>query len=68
MDMVGKELKEFRSELMTSKSPKQLMEVLKHIKPPKGVHRKNQKESQVPADEGDELYDCEGKDLEVLEN
>jgi len=43
MEMVGKELKELRSELMKSKSPKQLKELLKRITPPKGVRRKNQR-------------------------
>ena len=40
---------------MKSKSPKQLKDLLKQIKPPKGVRRKN--------DEGDELLDCEGEEM-----
>ena len=65
MSMVGEDLKKFRAELMKSRSPKQLKDLLKLITPPKGVCGKNQGTSSVPIDEGDELFDCDGDEIDV---
>ena len=66
MDLVGEEMKKFRDELMTKPGPKSFAAMLKLITPPKGV--KLPKESaEVPADEGDELFDCEGDEISVME-
>ena len=54
MNLVGDDLKKFRSELMKSPSPKQLRELLKQITPPKDVRRKGS--PSALADEGDELF------------
>ena len=64
IDLIGEELKIFRTELMKLKSPKQLKDLLKQITPPKGVRRKNQGDFLVPVDEGGELFDCEGEEIE----
>ena len=53
MSMVGEDLKKFRAELMKSRSPKQLKDLLKLITPPKGVCGKNQGTFSMPIDEGD---------------
>ena len=66
MSMVGEDIKKFRVHLMKSRSPKQLKDLLKLITPPKSIRRKNQQVSSVPIDEGDELFDCEGDEIEVL--
>ena len=65
MSMVGKDLKKFRAELMKSRSPKQLKDLLKLITPPNGVCGKNHGTSSVPIDEGNELLDCDGDKIDV---
>lgn len=66
MAMVGEDLKKFRSELMKTKSPKNIKTLAQSITPPKGVRRKNDLSTNiVPVDEGDELLDCEGDEIEA---
>ena len=45
-----------------AESPKNLKDLLKLITPPKGVKRKGEKTA-VPVDEGEELFDCDGEEL-----
>ena len=54
--LIGDEIKQFRNDLEKEKGPKDFNEMLKTITPPKGIRRKNQ--------EGSELYDCEGEEIE----
>ena len=56
MSLVGKDLKKFRADLMKSRSPMQLKDLLKQITPPKSIKRKNQEVSSIPIDEGDEFF------------
>ena len=65
MNLVGDDLKKFRSELMKSPSPKQLRELLKQITPPKDVRRKGS--PSALADEGDELFGWEGEEMALIE-
>ena len=67
--LVGAKLIEFRENLMKTPSPKNLKQLAKIITPPKGVKRKesNTKSSEVPFDEGDELFDCEGEEIQIDE-
>ena len=69
MSLVGEELKAFRTELMQTASVKQLKDLLKLITPPKGVSRRNQAlqsdSTNAPIDEGEELIDCEGDEMQV---
>ena len=52
MSMVGEDHKKFRADLMKSRSPKKLEDLLNLITPPMGVRRKNQDVSSVSIDEG----------------
>lgn len=65
MRLVGERLKEFREELMKTPSPKNLKDLMKLITPPKGVRRKQGENTTnaALADEGDELYDCDGDEI-----
>lgn len=60
--LVGEKLKAFRAKLNKNKSPKNLKDLLKLITPPKGVKRKGETTA-VPVDEGGELFDCDGEEL-----
>ena len=60
--LVGEKLKVFRKQLNKAESPKNLKDLLKLITPPKGVKRKGEKTA-VPVDEGEELFDCDGEEL-----
>ena len=62
MLLVGNKMKVFRNDLMKKKSPKNLKELLKLITPPKGVKRKVA-DTLAPIDEGQELFDCDGAEL-----
>ena len=52
----------FRKQLNKAESPKNLKDLLKLIIPPKAVKRKGEKTA-VPVDEGEELFDCGGEEL-----
>ena len=60
--LVGEKLKVFCKKLNKAESPKNLKDLLKLITPPKGVKRKAEKTA-VPVDEGKELFDCDGEEL-----
>ena len=60
--LVGEKLKVFRKKLNKADSPKNLKDLLKLITPPKGVKKKGEKTA-VPVDEGKELFDCDGEEL-----
>ena len=62
MMLVGEKLKVFRKQLNKAESPKNLKDLLKLITPPKVVKRKSKKTA-VPVDEGEELFDCDGEEL-----
>ena len=69
MELVGDEIKKFRTELLLSSPPKTIPELTKSITPPKGVRRKSHTvESDDPPDEGTELIDCEGEEIPVGED
>ena len=55
-------LEVFRKQLNKAESPENLKDLLKLITPPKGVQRKGEKTA-VPVDEGEELFDCDGEEL-----
>ena len=57
--LIGKQIREFRENLMREPPPKNLNELLKTITPPKGIRRKNI--------EGSELHDCEGEEIENID-
>ena len=65
-DLVGGALLEFRKSLMENEAPRTLQEMIRNITPPKGVKRK-QIIGEIPDDEGVELFDCEGDELEKME-
>ena len=54
--LIGPELQEFRSKLMSEKAPKNLAELLSTITPPEGIKRKNV--------EGVELFTCQGDEIQ----
>ena len=61
---VGTRMIDFRNQLMKTASPKNLKQLLKIKTPPKGVKRKDAEGSAATFDEGDDLLDCEGKEIE----
>ena len=62
MLLVGDQMKKFRQNLNSNKGPKSLQDLLKLITPPKGVKRRSQNTA-IPIDEGEELFDCDGDEL-----
>ena len=66
MNLVGEEMKKFRNELMVKPAPKSFEAMLKKITPPKGV-KLPKEDGETPPDEGDELFDCEGEELNMVE-
>ena len=59
-------IKQLRNDPKTIQKPKNNLEqLLKMIAPPKGVKGKDAKGSAVSVDEGDELFDCEGEEIET---
>ena len=68
MDLVGQEFKEFRSNLLLSTPPSNLRELVSTITPPEGVRRSDHDSPRdleyIPFDEGAELFDGEGSDLD----
>ena len=63
--LVGTRMIDFRNQLMKTASPKNLKQLLKKITPPKEVERKDAEGSAAPVDKGDELFDCEGEEIET---
>ena len=55
-------MKAFCKQLSKADIQKNLKDLLKLITPPKGVKRKGDKTA-VPVDEGEELFDCDGEEL-----
>ena len=62
--MVGPEMVTFRKQLLLSAPPRNIEALMKTITLPKGVKIKAAPGSMPPPDEGVELYDCEGDELE----
>ena len=63
--LVGEKMKAFRDQLKKKKSPKNLKELLQLITPPKGVRRRDgNQQSILPIDEGFELFDCDGEQIQ----
>ena len=62
MNLVGPEMIKYRNELMAKEAPLNLNQLMKEITPPKGVRRKS--DTNIPRDEGVELFDCEGDCME----
>ena len=59
-------IKQLRNDPKTIQKPKNNLEqLLKMITPPKRVKGKDAKGSAVSVDEGDELFDCEGEEIET---
>ena len=63
MMLVGEKL--IRKQLKKAESLKNLKDVRKLITPPKGVKRKGEKTA-VPVDECEELFDCDGEELNTM--
>ena len=63
--LVGTRMIDFRNQLMKTTNPKNLKQLLKMITPSKGVKRKDAEGSAAPVDKGDELFDCEGEEIET---
>jgi hypothetical protein len=67
-ELVGREIVDFRREMMQTPPPKTVQELVRMITPPKGVRRKaNDVQDVLPPDEGRELIDCEGRELTEAE-
>ena len=62
--LVGQELVKFREELVKSAHPENIKALMRTITPPKGVSTRL-KAVPTPPDEGAELFDCEGEQLDV---
>ena len=62
-DLVGEEIQKFRKELWSSDPPKNIEHLIKTITPPEGVKRKSTSED-TTLDEGRELLDCEGEEMD----
>ena len=62
MMLVGEKLRVFRKQLNKVESPKNLKDLQTLITPPKGVKGKGEKTA-VPVDEGEEVFDCDGEEL-----
>ena len=63
--VIGAEMVEFRKELLNRPAPKTIKDLMLTITPPKGVKMKAHTlaTKQQPQDEGSELLDCEGAEL-----
>ena len=66
MLLVVNKMEVFQNYSLKKKSPKNLKELLKPITPPKGVRRKVA-DTVPPIDEGQELFDCDGADLNYID-
>ena len=58
-------MNDFQQELQSSPSPKSLKYLLMMVTPPKGVSRKASADEVLPLDEGTELFDYKGEEIEV---
>ena len=65
MLLIGDKMKVFQNNLI-KKSPKNLKDLLKLIAPPKGLKR-NVADTGAPIDEGQELFDCDGAELNYID-
>ncbi len=63
-ELVGVEMKAFRTELLAARKPGNLKDLLKRITPPQGVRIAS---NEPPLDEGLELLDCEGEEIDPAE-
>ena len=62
-ELVGERMVEFREKLLKSTPPKTIKELMKSIKPPKGVKTKKlPSANEIPGDEGFEIWDGEEQD------
>ena len=70
--LVGKEFGEWRAELLKQTPAETLKDLMSSITPPEGVHRREHSGARdlnyVLPDEGRELYDCDGDELEPVES
>ena len=66
--LIGAEMVEFRDELMKTTPPKTVRALMKTITPPKGVKRKMPSWNEQPADEGYDMFDGDGSDVEEPDN
>jgi hypothetical protein len=68
-ELIGTEMLAFRAQMLQNRVPATLKDLLKTITPPKGVKRKGQKPGNqaCPDDEGEELFDCEGGEIQEEE-
>ena len=63
--LVYPEMNDFRQQLLSKPPPKTLKDLTATITPPKGVRRKSTTtDTDAPPDEGTELFDCEGDEIE----
>ena len=65
MLLIGNKMKVFQNDFI-KKSPKNLKDLLKLIAPPKGLKR-NVADTGAPIDEGQELFDCDGAELNYID-
>ena len=63
LDLVGEDIRAFRTNLTSSPPPKSIKELIQTITPPKGVRVKKDTVNDAPPDEGGELIDCEGDEI-----
>lgn len=63
-ELVGAEMIAFRESLTKSTPPSSLKELIKTITPPRGVKVKSPTAGASPLDEGNELFDCYGGEIE----
>ena len=62
-EIVGRQMIEFRAEMLKKPPPATLPALLATITPPKGVRMKQLARDVPPPDEGTELFDCEGEEI-----
>ena len=63
--LMGTGMIDFRNQLMKTAAPKNLKKLLKMITPSKRVKQKDTEGSAAPINEGDELFDCKGEEIET---
>ena len=64
MELVAEEIKDFRTQLLTSEAPNKIEQLIKTITPQEGVTRAVGNEQDKPQDEGTVLLDCEGHEID----
>ena len=68
LNLVGDEMYELRRKLMVEPLPKSLQGLISKITPPKGVKRVQLQKKSTPPDEGFEMLDCEGDEIDIDES